>query len=269
MGWSDDELDAMTAEWESEAPARRAQADQAQRAAAIANRQTWIFWIVMSGVIAVVCFSTNDSWGNERPLGVNLLLALVVGPLAAGVVAAIVGDAIIGPLARRNTPMRPVGDFAERYGERHRAERAWWAERIRHHGGVCAEDVCVLPSRRIERGAFWHLAHDHARGGAHDYLGPAHPECNQAEALRRGVTWKGAPSLSELTNQARAGSDPAADDVESDNDDPWAAEDESENDPSAAPAASDRATKPVSRPRQVPDKPWATPGVGDDVEPPF
>ncbi|GAA1142595.1 hypothetical protein GCM10009583_10640 [Ornithinicoccus hortensis] len=63
------------------------------------------------------------------------------------------------------------------------------------------ETICVMPSRRIEAGSpgrAWDLAHDHTKGGTHDYLGPAHKECNQAEALGRGVSWEGAPSLRDL-----------------------------------------------------------------------
>lgn len=75
------------------------------------------------------------------------------------------------------------------YDDQHRAERTKYAEVIREHGGQCMEKVCVLQSRRIEAGATWDLAHDHERGGQHDYLGPAHPECNKAEARSRGVVF--------------------------------------------------------------------------------
>ena len=73
------------------------------------------------------------------------------------------------------------------YDDRHREERKKYAETIALHGGQCMEHACVMPSRRIEPGAYWHLAHDHQRGGQHDYLGPAHPECNRAEARSRGA----------------------------------------------------------------------------------
>lgn len=93
-----------------------------------------------------------------------------------------------------------------RYGEAHIALSAAWKEIIRLHGAECRDDVCILPSRRIKKGAAWDawdLAHDHKRGGVHDYLGPAHKVCNQAEALRRGVTWDGAPSLTDLIHNAQ------------------------------------------------------------------
>lgn len=75
------------------------------------------------------------------------------------------------------------------YGDRHLEERAKYAGLIRESGGMCMERECIMPTRRIRPGAKWHLAHDHDRGGPHDYLGPAHPECNEHEARQRGVTW--------------------------------------------------------------------------------
>ncbi|QYJ03324.1 hypothetical protein KUV85_13430 [Nocardioides panacisoli] len=110
--------------------------------------------------------------------------------------------------------------YEEPYGEHHWELRSEYAAIIRSHGGYCVERVCIMATRRIERGAPWHLAHDHDRGGSRDYLGPAHPECNQAEALRRGVTWDGAPSLSELLESVRARHG-QADETEAGVVDPW------------------------------------------------
>lgn len=73
----------------------------------------------------------------------------------------------------------------EWYGENHQDERAKYVDIIREHGGVCMERICIMPSRRIETGARWDLAHDHEAGGRHDYLGPSHPECNKYEAEQR------------------------------------------------------------------------------------
>ena len=89
---------------------------------------------------------------------------------------------------RRRNP-RPV--WVDPYGEHHQLERAKYAKAIRASGGHCMERICVMPSRRIEPGAYWHLAHDHVSGGPSDYLGPAHPECNEQEARERGVIWEG------------------------------------------------------------------------------
>jgi hypothetical protein len=89
---------------------------------------------------------------------------------------------------RKQTLDAPSAD--ERYGERHQELRAHWASIIRAHGGTCSERICVMPTRRIEPGAYFHLAHDHVAGGHRDYLGPAHPECNEHEANLRGVTWQ-------------------------------------------------------------------------------
>lgn len=90
---------------------------------------------------------------------------------------------------------------ADRYGEAHTALREAWKGILREHGADCMEAVCIMPARRITAGSpgdAWDLAHDHTKGGAHHYLGPAHKECNQAEALARGVTWEDAPSLETL-----------------------------------------------------------------------
>ena len=99
-----------------------------------------------------------------------------------------------GPTYRRSGPREPFVPWVDRYGEEHQALRAQIAEKIRQRGGTCMERICVMPSRRIEPTAYWHLAHDHESGGAHDYLGPSHPECNEAEARGRGVTWAGMDS---------------------------------------------------------------------------
>ena len=94
----------------------------------------------------------------------------------------------------------------DRYGAAHQNLRAAWKDIVRLQGAQCMERECLMSSRRIEAGASWDswdLAHDHEKGGQHDYLGPAHKLCNQAEALRRGVTWEGAPSLSDLLERAQ------------------------------------------------------------------
>lgn len=96
---------------------------------------------------------------------------------------------------------RSWADATNHYGDEHQALRAAWKDVIRAGGAECRETICVMPSRRIDKGApslSWHLAHDHTKGGAFDYLGPAHAQCNEAESLARGNTWEGAPSLAEL-----------------------------------------------------------------------
>jgi hypothetical protein len=72
---------------------------------------------------------------------------------------------------------------ARGYGSRHQAERARWQPVIDRGEGWCAEIICVKASRRIAPGEPWDLAHAPDRSG---YLGPAHQECNRAEAGRRG-----------------------------------------------------------------------------------
>jgi len=83
-----------------------------------------------------------------------------------------------------------------RYGEVHQMERARWADIIATDGAECAERTCIMPTRTIRPGARWHLAHDHL-ARENSYLGPAHPRCNEFEALARGVTWAGHRELSD------------------------------------------------------------------------
>lgn len=98
-----------------------------------------------------------------------------------------------------------------RYGERHQQLRAHWAEIIRDHGATCSEPNCIMPSRRIEPGAYFHLSHDHRAGGDSDYLGPSHPECNEAEARARGVVWaddeRGEPAIDADSGAASSAHD--------------------------------------------------------------
>lgn len=116
-------------------------------------------------------------------------------------------DAAEAAVPRRPEQVGRLTSADDRYGLAHQNLRAAWKDIIRAHGAECMERECLMPSRRIEAGASWDswdLAHDHDKGGRHDYLGPAHKICNQAEALRRGVTWDGAPSLPELLDRARS-----------------------------------------------------------------
>lgn len=95
-------------------------------------------------------------------------------------------------LGRDNDDPRIFAYDVKRYDDSHRAERRRVAAAMEEKGyGTCMETICVMPRRRIELGQKWHLAHDHEKGGRHDYLGPAHPQCNITEALARGVTWSG------------------------------------------------------------------------------
>ena len=105
------------------------------------------------------------------------------------------------------TPATPTSEASatprreEKYGDAHKALRAAWKDIIMMRGADCMERDCLMPSRAIPAGAAWDawdLAHDHQSAELHSYLGPAHKVCNQAEALRRGVTWPGAPSLTDL-----------------------------------------------------------------------
>lgn len=153
--------------------------------------------------------------------------------------------------ADRHHPFH-VDPDEDRYGVAHQNLRAAWKDIIRLNGADCMERVCLMPSRRIEVGASWDswdLAHDHQKSGRHEYLGPAHKVCNQAEALHRGVTWEGAPLLSDLLDQSGTP-------------DPWADDADIEVDPWATPSDGKRVEG------VKPTDPWATPAVADN-EPPF
>lgn len=66
----------------------------------------------------------------------------------------------------------------------HKRERQRWAPVVASGNGWCAERICLMPTRWLDPGQPWDLAHDHARGTG--YLGPAHRKCNRAEGAARG-----------------------------------------------------------------------------------
>ncbi|WP_375000068.1 hypothetical protein [Aeromicrobium sp. CTD01-1L150] len=140
----------------------------------------WVSMIIAFPVIAVLAwFDTRDGDGGEEP----------------------------------EIPPYPVfhGFTSEQlYGEPHQMERAKYEPALRAHGGQCMETICVSESRHISPGAPWHLAHDHTRG-PRDYLGPAHPECNEFESALRGITWEGTHFLTPVEVReicSRLGQDP-------------------------------------------------------------
>jgi hypothetical protein len=61
----------------------------------------------------------------------------------------------------------------------HPVVRAAWKPYVDAGETNCAELICLMPSRWIEPGTPWDLAHDRRTGG---YLGPAHARCNRSEA---------------------------------------------------------------------------------------
>jgi hypothetical protein len=78
----------------------------------------------------------------------------------------------------------PARTTTERgYGAAHQAEKARWQPTIDQGEARCAEPICLMPSRVIQPGPDWDLAHDRVNGG---YLGPAHPKCNRTE----GATYR-------------------------------------------------------------------------------
>jgi len=68
------------------------------------------------------------------------------------------------------------------YAGPHQKLRAQWAPLVDAGQVSCHETICVMPSRWIQPGTPWHLAHTPDASG---YRGPAHQRCNLAEANRR------------------------------------------------------------------------------------
>ena len=67
------------------------------------------------------------------------------------------------------------------YDHKHRTERDKWRPTVNTGQAHCQEIICLMPSRWIQPGTPWDLAHDRTNGG---YLGPAHARCNRAEGGR-------------------------------------------------------------------------------------
>lgn len=69
------------------------------------------------------------------------------------------------------------------YGAAHQTERARWQPTIDAGNGWCSEPICLMPTRVIQPGQAWDLAHDRTTG---EHRGPAHPKCNRTE----GATYR-------------------------------------------------------------------------------
>ena len=75
---------------------------------------------------------------------------------------------------------------ARGYGRTHQAVRERWRPIVERGEAQCTEPVCLEPTRWIEPGTAWDLAHTEDRAG---YRGPAHARCNRSEGSRR--RWHG------------------------------------------------------------------------------
>lgn len=72
-----------------------------------------------------------------------------------------------------------VNTMAEpRYRGQHLRIRATLAPAVEAGQAECAELICLMPTRAIQPGEPWDLAHDREGGG---WLGPAHARCNRSE----------------------------------------------------------------------------------------
>lgn len=84
------------------------------------------------------------------------------------------------------------------YGSEHQQTRARLRPTVDRGEAYCAEVICLMPSRWIEPGTPWDLAHD--RSGASLYLGPAHAKCNRAEGARHGNRQRARDTASEAAD---------------------------------------------------------------------
>ena len=66
----------------------------------------------------------------------------------------------------------------------HKAIRKQYAQQMARNGYlVCAQPVCVMPSRIILPGMPWHVGHDET---GTRYIGPVCKRCNMVDAAMRG-----------------------------------------------------------------------------------
>lgn len=81
------------------------------------------------------------------------------------------------------------------YGWHHQRTRAQLRPVIAAGLGVCAEPVCLMPTRAIPAAwahtRLWHVSHDASSG---QVIGPSHRRCNLAENARRNNPRRGRPT---------------------------------------------------------------------------
>ena len=78
----------------------------------------------------------------------------------------------------RTTPTK-----AKYRSKAHRLERARLVRQMERAGYlVCAQPMCVMPTRIIHAGEGWHLGHDDS---GTEYIGPTHARCNLVDAAVR------------------------------------------------------------------------------------
>lgn len=66
----------------------------------------------------------------------------------------------------------------------HRDERAKYVRQMERDGYlVCAQPVCVMPTRIIHAGEPWHLGHDDT---GTVFIGPVCARCNRVDGAKRG-----------------------------------------------------------------------------------
>lgn len=78
--------------------------------------------------------------------------------------------------------------MADPYNYAHQQARLALTPTVNSGNAICAEVLCLMPSRRIIPGTPWDLAHNRHKPGT--YLGPAHARCNRSEGARFRNTLK-------------------------------------------------------------------------------
>lgn len=83
------------------------------------------------------------------------------------------------------------------YGGNHPRLRQLYAPSVAAGRARCAEPICLMPTRWIQPGTPWDLAHGPTRD---TYRGPAHARCNRSEGATRGNLTRGTtPGMTLLT----------------------------------------------------------------------
>lgn len=86
-----------------------------------------------------------------------------------------------------------------RYDRDFREQRKQAAKLVAAGQAICAEAVCLKPTRWIEPGTPWDLCHDTT---GQVVLGPGHRACNRSEAARRGNRQRSQAGTSEPRRMA-------------------------------------------------------------------
>jgi len=71
------------------------------------------------------------------------------------------------------------------YGGPHQRTRAQWEPIVAQGHTLCAQPICLMPTRTIHPWQRWDLGHTTNRDA---YIGPCHMRCNRIDGARRNRT---------------------------------------------------------------------------------